>query len=84
MKTFVVIVDEVNDCVSEHNITVCKTREIAQRVFNEKVDEAKKRIADYFGWEQEETPDWFEAYEDGYYAHNHFCVSIEETEIVEE
>lgn len=83
MKVFVVVVDEVNDCVGEHNIIVCKTREIAQRVFKEKVDEAKSDLEDN-GWEVEESNDCFEAYEDGYYAHNHFCVNIEEKEIVEE
>ena len=77
-------------CLKTHIIDDCETikndmrlfysKEKAKSVFDDAVKEEKK-IVESKGWEIDESEFYFEAYEEGYYAHNHSCIELTQIEI---
>ena len=62
-------------------VRLFKALEDAEKVFNDIVEE-ERRIANDNEWEIEDDDNRnFEAYESGYFVHNHSCVSLFEIEI---
>lgn len=73
------IVDDYETITDE--VRLFKYLEEGQKFFNEIVDE-ERRIANDKEWVIEcDDNRYFEAYEDGYFAQNHSCVSLFEIEI---
>ena len=84
---------EINSiwCVKTHIVSECETisddvrlfdvLENAEKFFNEIVDD-ERRFANDKEWVIEcDDKRNFEAYEEGYFAHNHSCVNLFETKI---
>ena len=78
-------------CVKTHIVVDCETftddvklfeyLQDAEKVFNEIVEEERKDAIDNEYVIEYDDKCNFEAYEDGYYAHNHICVNLFQTEI---
>lgn len=80
-KIWVVYVDEAIDSdQSSYIVGVYKTRDLAERVIKDHADEIK-RVANYDTAEQDSL--YFETYDDGWYADNHYCIFAVEQEIKE-
>lgn len=72
----------VNDCVTMNDdVRVFEYLEEGEKVFNEIVEEERK-VANDKEWviEYDDNRN-FEAYEEGYYPHNHSCVNLFEIPI---
>lgn len=72
----------IDDCgIITDEVRLFKALEDAEKVFNNIVEEERK-IANDKEWviEYDDNRN-FEAYEDGYFVHNHSCVSLFEIEI---
>ena len=77
-------------CVKTHIVDDCETitdemrlfysKDKAKSIFDNIVEEEKK-IAESKEWEINENEFSFDAYEEGYYAHNHSCVELYQIEI---
>lgn len=77
-------------CVKTHIVDDCTTiademrlfysKEKAKSVFDSIVEDERK-LVESKGWEIDEDEFSFEAYEEGYYAHNHSCVELSRIEI---
>lgn len=72
------IVDDYETIKDE--IRLFSSKEKAKSVFDSIVEDEKK-IVESKGWEIDECELYFEAYEEGYYAHNHSCVELTQIEI---
>jgi hypothetical protein len=72
------IVDDYETITDE--IRLFSSKERAQSVFDSIVEEERK-IAKSKEWEINVCEFFFEAYEEGYYAHNHSCVELTQIEI---
>lgn len=77
VKTYI-----INDCgIITDEVRLFEHLEDAENVFNNIVEE-ERRIANDNEWQIEYDDNRnFEAYESGYFAHNHSCVSLFEIEI---
>lgn len=74
-KVYVVAVDEAYDSDQHsYNVGVYATRELAEKVFNDYVEDIKK-TTNYDTIDQEK--DTFEAYDEGWYSESHYRISIE-------
>lgn len=77
VKTYI-----INDCgIITDDVRMFEYLEDAEKVFNNIVEE-ERRIANDKEWviEYDDNRN-FEAYEEGYYAHNHSCVNLFEIPI---
>lgn len=80
-KVWVVYVDEaIDNDQSSYIVGVYKTRELAERVVKDHADEIK-RVANYDTVEQDGL--YFETYDEGWYADNHYCIFAVEQEVKE-
>lgn len=80
-KVWVVYVDEVIDSdQSSYIIGVYKARELAEQVVKNHADEIKKNT-NYNTAEQDSL--YFETYDEGRYADNHYCIFAVEQEVKE-
>lgn len=76
MEVWVVTINEVIDCsVNIYSPKVFSTYEKAKKYFDGEVAEAKKDLPS--GWTSDESKDYFEMYEDGYWIDNHSVISID-------
>lgn len=67
----------VDDCVTMNDdVRVFKYLEEGEKAFNEIVEEERKVANDNEYVIEYDDSRYFEAYEDGYFAHNHICVSL--------
>lgn len=80
-KVWVVYVDEaIDNDQSSYIVGVYKTRDLAERVVKDYADEIKKN-ANYDTAEQDGL--YFETYDEGWYADNHYCIYAVEQEVKE-
>lgn len=78
-KVWVIYVDEAIDSdQSSYIVGVYKTRELAERVVKNYADEIKKNT-NYNTAEQDSL--YFETYDEGWYADNHYCIFAVEQEV---
>jgi len=76
MEVWIVTTNEVIDCnVNFYSPKVFSTYEKAKNYFDGEVAEAKKDLPS--GWTSDESKDYFEMYEDGYWIDNHSVISID-------
>ena len=78
-------------CVKTHIVNYCETITDEVRLFNSLVDaisffsevvDEERRLATEKEWVIEYDDKYnFEAYEEGYYAHNHICINLFEIPI---
>ena len=84
MKIFIITIDEVNDYVNEsYKPEVHLTKAEAQKSFKAAVKQAKKDYKDSLDEEyvQESWSDHFECYRDGYFAQDHYSITIHTVEV---
>lgn len=79
MKTYLVVTESVVDYEASTNYQSFIRQHSAVQALNEKAKTGRK-IAEENGWESMQNNTFFETYEEGYYAQNHYSVEIIELE----
>lgn len=76
-QTVFVLTYEEND---SNDVRVLSTREKAMDAFRELCNECHESAEEY-GWTEEYSETWYEAYEEGYYNQGHLAVYVQELEV---